>query len=453
MKISFFGGVEEVTGSRYLVESDDVKILVDCGLFQGEHDLTKRNWERFPVDPKTIHAIILTHAHIDHTGYIPVFVKKGFRGKIYCSKATYALCAIMLIDSGHLQEEDAKHIYEQGDADHEPAVPLYTMQDAQDSLPFFHAVDYDTVIQLGTSLQATLIRSGHILGSSFVVLTDGKETLTFSGDLGRPEDLIMKAPPHLKKTDYLVLESTYGDRLHDKGDAIEELGKAVHDTMKRGGVLIIPCFAVGRTQTILYCLYQLKQKKAIPENLPIYLDSPMAIKVTDLLCTFGDEHTLSPALCKEVCDVAHYTPMAEESKKLDHLTHPAIIVAGSGMANGGRVIHHIKQFGGDRRNTILFVGYQAKGTLGRELIDGQKHVKIFGTLYPVHADIKIMDMLSAHADYNEMLEWLSSFEKAPKKVFLTHGELESAISFKKKIEDRFGWSVVIPKYLESFELE
>jgi metallo-beta-lactamase family protein len=451
MKITFFGAVEEVTGSRYLIETDDVKILVDCGLFQGEHELTKHNWDAFPVDPKSIEAIVLTHAHIDHTGYIPVLVKKGFKGKIYCSKATYALCAIMLVDSGHLQEEDAKHMNARGDSEHAPIVPLYTAQDAQDSLPLFHAIEYDTPVNIGKTLQATLIRSGHILGSSFVVLTDGKEKLTFSGDLGRPADLIMKTPPHLKETDYLVLESTYGDRLHEKGDAIEALGNAVNQTVKRGGILVIPCFAVARTQTILYCLYQLKQKKMIPE-IPIYLDSPMAIKVTSLLCTFPEEHTLSPALCKDVCAVATYTNTADESKKLDHLTHPAILVAGSGMADGGRVVHHLQHFIADAHNTILFVGFQAKGTTGYELVSGAKHIKIYGTSYPVHADIKTIDMLSAHADYNEVLEWLSSFEKAPKKVFLTHGELESAISLKKKIEDRFGWTVVIPKYKDSFEL-
>jgi len=454
MKITFFGAVEEVTGSRYLIEHGTTRILVDCGLFQGEHELAKRNWEPFPIDPKSVDAIVLTHAHIDHTGYIPVFIKKGFKGKIYCSQATLALSAIMLVDSGHLQEEDAKHMHghEAEDAEHAPIAPLYTEEDAKDALPFFNVVEYDTVIDLGSSLQCTLIRSGHILGSSFVVISDGKQKLTFSGDLGRPVDLIMKSPPHLKETDYLVLESTYGDRLHEEGDPIAAIATVVNETVKRGGVLLIPAFAVGRTQTILYCLYQLKQKKAIPD-IPIYLDSPMAINVTNLLCKFPDEHTLTPELCKDVCAVATYTPMVEESKQLDKMTHPVIIIAGSGMANGGRVLHHLTKFISDYKNTVFFVGYQATGTLGRLLVDGKKDIKIYGTSYPVHAHIQIINTLSAHADYKEVLEWLSYFEKAPKKVFLSHGELESAVSLKKKIEDRFGWNVVIPKYLESYELD
>lgn len=451
MKITFLGGVEEVTGSRYLLEHENMKILVDCGLFQGQKELTKRNWEPFPVEPSSIEAIVLTHAHIDHTGYVPVLVKKGFRGKIYCSEGTYALSAILLNDSGHLQEENARRSNEHGDPDHAPVVPLYTAQDAKDALRYFQIVDYDTAISIG-GLRVTLIASYHIIGASFVIVSDGKETLTFSGDLGRPADLIMKSPPHLKQTDYLVMESTYGDTLHAEGDPIEALGNIINETVKKGGVLIIPSFAVGRTQTILYCLYQLKQKKAIP-HIPIFLDSPMGISVTDLLCEFPDQHTLSASLCKDVCEVATETRTPEESKKIDHLNHPAIVVAGSGMADGGRVVHHLKRFVGDAKNTVLFVGFQGEGTTGRALVDGHKEIRIYGKFYPVHAEIKIINMLSAHADYKEALEWLSSFEKKPKKVFLTHGELEFAQAFKQKIEERFGWSVVVPKYLESFDLE
>ncbi len=301
MKITFFGAAEVVTGSKYLIENEGTKILVDCGLFQGDREISRRNWDTFPVEPSSIDAVVLTHAHIDHSGYVPVLVKNGFRGKIYCSKATYELCAILLADSGALQEEDAKEAYKHGDSNH--SVPLYTVKDAEYSLSFFQVIDYNQTVSIGTSLNITLVPSGHILGSSFVIISDGKQTLTFSGDLGRPKQLIMKAPTHLKKTDFLVIESTYGNRLHAQGDPIKALGEVVHKAAAKGGVLLIPAFAVGRTQTILYCLYQLKQKGALP-HIPIFLDSPMAINVTDLFCNFQDEHQLSSVLCKDVFDIS-----------------------------------------------------------------------------------------------------------------------------------------------------
>jgi len=451
MKITFFGAVEEVTGSRYLLEQGDTKILVDCGLFQGLHELTKRNWEKFPVDPKSIDAIVLTHAHIDHTGYIPLFVKNGFRGKVYCSKPTVALSAIMLRDSGHLQEEEAKrhnaHL-EEG----EPHIqPLYTADDADKAMTIFQGVEYDAVTKIGP-LEVTLIRSGHILGAAFVIVTNGKEKLTFSGDLGRPHDVMMKAPPHLTQTDYLVLESTYGDRLHPTDDPMQELAHEITQAIKKGGVLIIPCFAVGRAQAVLYYLYQLKQKHAIPD-IPIYLDSPMATSVTQLYCKFTDEHILAEPLCSEALGVASISQTGEDSKKLDQLTHPAVIIAGSGMANGGRVTYHLRQYIDDHKNTVLFVGYQAPGTLGNVLVNGKKEIWIYGKQYEVHAAIKSIKSLSAHADYNEILEWLSYFKQAPKKVFITHGELESAQSLQQKIKEKFGWDVIVPKYGASFELD
>lgn len=448
MKITFFGAVEEVTGSRYLIETEDIKMLVDCGLFQGDKATTARNWDTFPIDPHSIDAVIVTHAHIDHTGYIPVLVKNGFMGKVYCSKGTFALSAILLVDSGNIMEERAKKSHK----DSSPKPPLYTAQEALASLSSFEVVDYNTVFNIGKSLKVTLIRSGHILGSSFAIVSDGKQTVTFSGDLGRPDDLIMKAPTHLKQTDFLVLESTYGNRIHEQGDPIKMLGEIIQETVKKGGVIIIPAFAVGRTQLILYCLYQLKEKNAIP-NIPIFLDSPMAIKVTDLYCNFNDEHTISPSHCNAIFHVATYTPSVEESKQIDRINGSAIIVAGSGMADGGRMLHHFQHRISDAKNTIVFVGYQAVGTEGRALVDGAKELEIFGKLYEVHAQIKTIGSLSAHADSDEILEWLGYFESSPKKVFITHGEVESAQSLKKKIEDRFGWSVLIPKYLDSFDLD
>ncbi len=452
MKIAFLGAAGEVTGSRYLLEKDDTKLLVDCGLFQGGKKLRKRNWDPFPIDPHKIDAIVITHAHIDHIGYIPLLIKNGFKGKIYCSKATYALCAILLLDSGAIQEEDAKKYNKEGSSDHSPALPLYTVADAENSLKYFQTVGYDEVFTVGGSLNITLICSGHILGASFVVVSDDTETVTFSGDLGRPDLPIMKSPPHIKETDYLILESTYGNRLHKDADPMKVLGDIVSKTVAQGGIVIIPAFAVGRTQMILYYLYQLKEKKVIPD-IPIYLDSPMAISVTDLFCQFSNEHKLSSSLCAKVFDDVIYTRNVKESKKLDRLKRPAVIISGSGMADGGRVADHFKQYIPHAQNTVIFVGYQAKETRGRALIEGAKDIKIRGKSYPVHAAIKKINSLSAHADYDEILEWLSYFEKKPKKVFLTHGEIESALALQKKIEERFGWSVVIPKYLDSFDLD
>lgn len=451
MKITFLGATEQVTGSKYLLEQENTKILVDCGIFQGGYKTTKHNWDELPIDAATINAVVLTHAHIDHSGYIPLLVKKGFKGPIYCSQATFELCKILLIDNGNLQEETTKRYNERKDPNSPVEQPLYTAEDAQYSLRFFKVIDYETPFKVD-AFTITLIRCSHIIGSSFVVVSQGKTTLSFSGDLGGAHQLIMQAPGYLKQTDYLVLESTYGDRLHEEGDPIEQLGHVINNTLKHGGIVLIPAFAVGRTQAILYCLYQLKQKKSIPD-IPIFLDSPMAISVTELFCNFKEDYTIPESLCKEIFSIATPTPTVEDSKRLDKLTTPAIIVAGSGMLDGGRIIHHLPTYISDPKNTVILVGYQGEGTQGRQLVDGSKELRLFGQKFPVKAKIKMINLFSAHADYQEIVEWLSHLEKAPKKVFLTHGDLASAQSLKTKIEQRFGWTVIIPKYQESFDLD
>lgn len=454
MKITFLGGVEAVTGSKYLIEHDGTSILVDCGLFQGIKENTRRNWDDPSINPEDIDAIVLTHAHIDHTGYIPALLKQGFKGPVYCSRGTFELCSILLIDSGHLQEEDAKRTnirYE--DAKNPKRIePLYTEQDARRALELFKVVDYQTLIKLGGSLTASLIQSGHIIGSSFVIISDGKKTLTFSGDLGRPHQLIMKPPTHIASTDILVIESTYGDRLHAEEDVVAALGKIINDTVRKGGFVIIPSFAVGRTQEVLYCLYQLKQQNKLPA-IPIYLDSPMAIAVTDLFCQFREEMHIEPSVCQAIQQLAVYSRTADDSKAIDASSGSAIIIAGSGMADGGRVIHHLAKFIDDRNNTVVFVGFQAPGTPGRALVDGIKKIQIKGSEHAVHARIESINALSAHADYNEILQWLDHFQQAPEKVFVTHGEPEAAESLKHKMIERFGWNVIIPKYQESFDLD
>ncbi len=448
MKITFLGGVQEVTGSKTVVEHEKTKILVDCGLFQGDYKLRKLNRKKLPIKPSTIQAVVLTHAHIDHTGYLPVLVRKGFSGTIYCSRATAQLCEILLKDSAFLQEEYSKKMSKKKG---KPIAPLYTVNDAHRALSLFKVVDFNTPFAIG-SLTIELTPAGHILGAAFVTVDSGTAKLTFSGDLGRPNQLIMKAPANLTSTDYLVLESTYGNRLHQNEDPLEVLKEAVQRTVSKNGVLIIPAFAVGRTQALLYCLYQLAEKKLIP-NIPVFLDSPMGSKVTDLLCQYPSEHRLSPTVCKRSTDIAQEVRTQQHSKRLTSAKRPFIILAGSGMADGGRVLDHLKRFLPDPKNMFLFVGFQAKGSIGRKLTEGIKKIRLDRKQYDVRAAIHRIDNLSAHADYQELLEWLSHLKKAPKKTFLNHGELEAAQALKQKIEERFGWKVIIPAFKESFELD
>ena len=451
MNIQFIGAVGTVTGSKYLLSFGSQKILVDCGLFQGLKELRLRNWAPLPFKPSDVRYVLLTHAHIDHTGYIPLLVKNGFRGKIYCSYGTAELCKILLPDSGYLQEEDANFASKHGFSKHAPALPLYTIKDAEESLKYFHPLDFDHVVDLGKEVTFTLLPAGHILGASMIKIRDGKTTLLFSGDLGRPKDIIMNPPKIVEEIDFLILESTYGDRLHNALDPKEELAKVINRTAGRGGVIIIPAFAVGRAQSVLYLIYQLKNEKGIPD-IPVYLDSPMARDATDLYCDFGNEHRLSEPKCLSMCKEAKIINTPDESKELDFKQTPKIIVTASGMATGGRVVHHLKAFISDERNTVLFIGFQAAGTRGEALVHKVEKIKLHGEYYPVRAEVVLQDSLSAHADYKEILEWLAHFKHAPKEVFLTHGEPAQAEALCLKIKKTFGWHCRIPKYLENVNL-
>ena len=451
MRLTFCGANGTVTGSKYLIEHGGDKFLVDCGMYQGHRELRQRNWSEMPFEPSQIKAVILTHAHIDHTGLIPLLVKNGFRGNIYCSAATFELCKILLPDSGFLHEEDAKRANKYGYTRHQPALPLYTKDDALKSLEFFQTHDYGTPLYLNDSLRFVFSHSGHILGSSFITLTDGDQTIIFSGDLGRPNDAMMRAPAALQHTDYLVLESTYGNRLHSTTDPLEEIGDVIRTTSGRGGTVVIPSFAVGRAQSILHYIHLLKSKAMIPD-LPIYLDSPMAINATKLLCQFSNEHKLSDNVCEDICEGVRYVRTVEESKSLNAMVMPCVIISASGMATGGRVLHHLKHYITDPRNTIMFAGFQESGTRGARLLRGEDEIKIHGEMFPVKAEIRNIASLSAHADYNEILSWLENFKQAPRTVFLTHGDSEAAESLREHIEAKFGWNVEVPTYLESFDL-
>lgn len=448
MKIQFLGAAQTVTGSKYLIQTNQVKLLVDCGLYQGYKELRLRNWDPLPIDPKKIDYVILTHAHIDHSGYIPLLIKNGFRGKILCTEATKDLCSILLPDSGHLHEEDAYYANRKGYSKHHPALPLYTEKEAEDSLKYFHTVSFEDRIQIAKNLYVTFYYGGHILGASFVRLEHESTSLLFSGDLGRPNDPLMFAPKEPPSSDFLVIESTYGDRIHDKTDPSIQMKAIINRTVKRGGSIIIPSFAVGRTQSLLYYLHELKSKNEIPD-IPVFVDSPMATYATKIFAHHVAQNRLTNKQNRAVCSVAHYINSVEESIALDHQKFPVIIISANGMATGGRVIHHIRHFATKHNNTILFSGFQAGGTRGDRMTRGEREIKMFGQMIPIRAEIVQLENMSAHADSIEMLNWLAHLEKAPRKLFITHGETNAAQALKAQIEKRFHWECEIPSYLDS----
>lgn len=452
MKITFLGAALTVTGSKYLIEDDGNKILVDCGMFQGFKELRMRNWAPLPVDPKSIQAVILTHAHLDHTGYLPVLVRNGFRGPVYATQGTADLTRIILLDSGHLQEEDAKRANKYGYSKHKPALPLYTEKDAEEAIKRLKPIDYYQTTNLANELNFSFSRSGHIVGSAFVTLKSKTTSVVFSGDLGRPNDPIMKKPDRITHADYLLLESTYGSRTHPENDVEKDLADTINSTIAKKGIVLIASFAVGRAQTILYYISKLKKDGKIPRDIPVYLDSPMGRQATEVFCNIPDENKLPSDAQKGTCSVARYIQSKEESQNLSESHQPCIIIASSGMAEGGRILFHLKAFGPDEKNTIVFAGFQAGGTRGDRLLSGETEIKIFGEMIPIRAHVTLLENLSSHADANELLEWLKGFESPPKKIFLTHGEGEGAEALKRKIQTELGWNVEIPKYLESQEL-
>jgi metallo-beta-lactamase family protein len=452
MKIRFLGAAKTVTGSRYLLQSEGKNFLIDCGLFQGFKELRLRNWAPFPVNPKTIDGVLLTHAHIDHSGYLPLLVRNGFNGPIYSTEATRDLSRILLLDSGHLQEEDAKRANRYGFSKHKPALPLYTVDDAEECMTHFKVIPYHQEQALAGNMKFQFYRAGHILGSSMITVDGPQSRITFTGDLGRLNDPLLRPPETISETDYLVIESTYGNRQHPPADGLDKFAEIINSTIKKNGTVIIPSFAVGRSQTLLYFIKQMKDQNLIPKDLPVYLDSPMAQDVTRLLCQYEDEHRLNDTECALVSHTARYTQSVEESKQINASGKSCIIISASGMAEGGRILHHIAFYGPHPENTIIFAGYQAGGTRGAQLLDGAKEIKMFGQMIPINARVERLEFLSSHVDYDEELEWLKGFKKPPKRVFLTHGEADAAEAMKKRIVDTFGWDVVVPDHLSEYEL-
>ncbi|WP_163931218.1 MBL fold metallo-hydrolase RNA specificity domain-containing protein [Paraferrimonas sp. SM1919] len=445
MNITFLGGTQTVTGSKYLVETQSTKILIDCGLFQGYKWLRQRNREPLPLDIATIDAIILTHAHLDHSGYIPAFYKKGYRGPVYTHPGSLALCEILLPDSGHIQEEDAKFYKKHQIGKHDSPEPLYDEQTAKECLSLFHEVDFEQPFKVG-DVEIKLQSAGHILGASSVIIKAQGKVIGFSGDVGRPDDIVMHPPSKLPKLDLLLLESTYGDRLHSREDPYHQLAKVVNDTAHKGGVLLIPSFCVGRAQTLQYMLARLIVDHKIPK-LPIYIDSPMAIKVSDIYCRHRQQHKLNTQQCQLMEAMNTYVKSVEDSKALAGIRVPHIIIAGSGMATGGRILHHMKHLLSDHRTTLLFSGYQAGGTRGAKLIRGEATVKIHGDWIPVKAKVDMIEGLSAHGDHQDILNWLmeSDLDKNTP-IILVHGEEPALESFRDYLNQHSPFQASVATY-------
>lgn len=450
-RLTFLGANATVTGSRYLVETSSSRVLVDCGLFQGYKPLRLRNWAPFPVDPASIDAVVLTHAHLDHSGYLPRLVRSGFRGRVWCTAATRSLCDILLPDSGRLLEEEAGYANRKGSSRHHPAEPLYTEANAVAALRQLSVVEFDQDFAPASGLRASFRYQGHILGAAAVSLEHLGRRIVFSGDIGRPDDPLMRAPLPPDDADWIVTESTYGDRRHPPLEAKGELAGALRRVLARNGVAVIPAFAVGRAQLLLHVIAQLQVEGAIPP-VPVYLNSPMATDVTALYRRYPDLHRLDAAALQAMAQRTRTVNTVEESKALNRRKGPMIIVSASGMATGGRVLHHLAAFAPDPRNAILLSGYQAGGTRGAALAAGAKSVRIYGQDVAVNAEVIQLEAASAHADADEILGWLRSAPRAPRSVYVTHGEPDAADALRLRIQRELGWRSHVPEYREEVDL-
>jgi metallo-beta-lactamase family protein len=440
MNIIFLGGAETVTGSKFLIETKTTKILVDCGLFQGYKWLRRRNREPLPVDIASLDAVILTHAHLDHSGYVPVLYKNGFRGPVFAHHATVELCAILLADSGHLQEEEAHFLGRHKIGRHEKPEPLYNQEDAEACMELFQPIGYEQPITVG-DIRFHIQSVGHILGAGSVILEAEGKRVGVSGDVGRLNDIFMNAPRPLPALDVLLLESTYGNRLHSDEDPYAELAEVINTTANNGGTVLIPSFAVGRAQVLQYMISRLIQEQRIP-RLPVYLDSPMAIDVSEIYWNYPEQHKLTRDECYSIGQSTIYTRSVGASKDLMEQQYPHIIIAGSGMATGGRILHHFKRLLSDHRTTVLFAGFQAGGTRGAKMIAGMETVKIHGEWIPVKARVEGLDGLSAHADYGELEQWLNQSALEPGTgIHLVHGEPEASETMRDYLRQRTRFDV------------
>ena len=451
LSLTSLGGAGTVTGSKHLLTNGDTRILIDCGLFQGLKNLRELNWQRLDVSPRDIDAVVLTHAHLDHCGYLPRLILDGFRGKIYCTQATRDVAELILLDSAWLQEKDADFANRKGFPRHKPALPLYTVPDAERALKHFQPVALHSEVELPGGARLMLRRAGHILGATTAQIDIGGQRIVFSGDLGRYGDRVMHDPETVPSADYVVIESTYGNRRHDRSDAVKALGDVISRTVQRGGTVVVPAFAVGRAQSLIHDLWLLRQQGGL-NNVPVFLDSPMATNATELLYRHKSEHKLAERDFEQAFAAVTYVREVEESKALSANRYPKVILSASGMATGGRVLHHIAAFAPDHRNTLLFSGFQAAGTRGRKLLEGAREVKMFGQWIPVNAEVAELPMLSAHADSDELLQWLLGFGQAPKRLFIVHGEPEASEGLRERVQRELGWQATVPLQGQEFEL-
>lgn len=443
MQITFWGGAETVTGSRFLVDAAGARVLVDCGLFQGVKRQRERNWSPFPVDPSSIDAVVLTHAHVDHSGYLPALVRDGFDGDIWCTAGTAALARILLPDAAHLQEEDARYANRRGSSRHSPALPLFDQVDAERALTHLRPQPFGQAFSPASGLEATFSPAGHILGAASVHLAGGTRSVLFSGDLGRSDDVLMLPPAAPPAADHVVVESTYGNRAHPEEDPADVLAAVVSDTAARGGIVLVPVFAVGRAQSVLHVLARLRAEGRIPP-VPVFLNSPMAVHATELLLAWRGEHRLDEQQVAALADGVELVRTVEESKRLTEQRGPMVVLSASGMVTGGRVLHHLRQVAPDHRNTILLAGYQAAGTRGESLLSGAPSVRVFGEDIPVRARVVSIDSLSAHADADGILAWLAAGPEAPRSVSVVHGEAAAADTLRRRIRNELGWPAWVP---------
>ena len=455
-KLTFLGAARTVTGSKYLLEHSGQKVLFDCGLFQGLKDLRLRNWDEFPVSPESLNAVVLTHAHLDHVGYLPRLVARGYRGRVFCTPGTKDLSQLVLPDAGRIQEEDARQANKYKYSKHEPAQPLFTENDALRALTHLQPIGYGKRFDLGQDVSFELLNAGHLLGSAYVRMHVDGGTILFGGDLGRFGRPVLPDPEPVDQADVLLVESTYGDRLHPADDDGERLAEVIRTTIDRRGKVIVPSFAIGRVEEVLYWVKRLEEEGRIPV-VPVYVDSPMALEALNFYAKRTDE--LDDEMSRRGRAVRMFatkrftvTRSAQESKQITASRLPSIVISSAGMATGGRVLHHLADGLPDPRNTVLFVGFQAEGTRGRQLVDGALEVKIHGRSIPVKATVARLDGISAHADQAEIVRWLTGFTKPPKTTYLVHGEVASMEALKKAIGDALGWHVEIPQMNETVQV-